>query len=450
MRMRLIALLIVALGFLALPARADLPEVVKRYVDDTTLIVGRMDAAELSSEAILAFMGELMREAPEAERERMLEGMGEGLSGLEERLAPLRERGVNSYWFVMGAESFVQDEPALLIVPVADDEQAKLVTDLMSETREEHRRVEGAVIMSSRSRLEAANKIVPVERPKLEQLISIGRSAPAFQVAFEPTPFVRMAAELGLGQLIAQSPRIPAIAVELVGKLEAMSFSASLPPQARVALTMEFPDQETAELARQVVQHQVEQLDEDLGRAQLEPERVQQLLAAFAPEAQNKRVMMELTNEELRGVVGPIWIITMLQGREGGNRVRAGGNLRKLAQGILLWTYEHGDGRLPPELAAVEQVFTNPEADGITWQQVRRNPRFRADDAFAYVRPADRLEEIKEPDITVIAYEKPPADGIREGLNVAFADGRVEWLSAADFEELAAAQGFEIQRLPRN
>ena len=80
---------------------------------------------------------------------------------------------------------------------------------------------------------------------------------------------------------------------------------------------------------------------------------------------------------------------------------------------------------------------------------MRRNPRYNVEDAFAYVRPADRLDQIQEPDITVIAYEKPPADGIRDGVNVAFADGHVEWLDAASFEELAAAQRFEIQRLPR-
>jgi hypothetical protein len=180
----------------------------------------------------------------------------------------------------------------------------------------------------------------------------------------------------------------------------------------------------------------------------VEPVRARELTEAFYPETKAKRVVVELTDEELRQTVGPIMVITMLQGREGGNRVRAGRNLRTLTAAVLLWTYEKGDGQLPPDLAAVESVF-NPEAERMTWRMINSNPRFAQENAFAYVRAANRLDEIKEPDVTVIAYEKPPAGGIRDGVNVAFADGKVEWLSGEDFEELARSQGFEIERLPR-
>lgn len=449
MRLRLVLCFIFAITFLARPAGADLPELIKRYIDDTTLIVGRLDVSELSDEAIIKFVGDLMREAPERERQRVLDDMRKGLEGMEEILAPLRERGITTSWFVMGPDSFVMGEPALNIIPVADDEQAKLITDLLDKERQDYRRVEGAVLVASRDRLDAAKNPRPVERPNLEKLISVGRSAPAFQMAFEPTPLVKIAAEFGARQLVAQSPEIPVEVIELVAAMETMSLTMGLPPRARATLSIDFPDTDTAELARKVLHEQVSRLEGQLKRTSIEAQRARELTAAFFPETKGKRVVLELSELELHETVGPVMVITMLQGREGGNRVRAGRNLRTITAAILLWSYEQGEGRLPPDLAAVEAVFKNPQAEGVTWKMVNRNPRFLAENAFAYVRPADRLEEIKEPDVTVIAYEKPPARGIEEGVNVAFADGKVEWLSAEDFEALARSQGFEIERLPR-
>jgi hypothetical protein len=336
----------------------------------------------------------------------------------------------------------------LTIVPTENEEQAKLLTDLLQKERESHRKVEGAVLVGSRARLDAARSITPVDRPVLAAPIRVGRGAPAFQMAFEPTPFVRLAAEMGARQLVGQSPDFPPELIDLIGTLESMHLSVALPPRPRMALSADFLEPDSAEVARKLLQERVDGLKEGMERAEIEPDRAAELVAAMTPEAKGKRVEVELTAEELRSTVGPIMVVTMLRGREGAARVRAGGNLRKLAQGIILWSYEKGDGQLPPDLAAVEQVF-DPKADGMTWRQVNRNPRYAAENAFAYIRPVDRLEEIKEPDITVIAYEKPPAGGIREGVYVAFADGRVEWMIAADFQELAAAQGFEIETLPR-
>jgi prepilin-type processing-associated H-X9-DG protein len=449
MRLRLVILFVAILaGMHAGTARAELPEIIKKYVDDTTLLVGRMDASELSSDAIIAFMTELMAAAPADERERLMENIREGLAGVEETLAPLRERGLTTSWFVMGADSFVDGQGPLTIVPTENDEQAQALIDLLQKERESHRKVEGAVLIGARSRLDLAKSIKPVDRPVLAAPIRVGRGAPAFQMAFEPTPFVRMAAQLGARELAGQMPDFPVEVIELIGALESMSFSMALPPRPRLALNADFLDPESAEMARKLLQERVDGMKEGLERAEIEPARAAELTAAMTPEAKGKRVEVELTGEELRTTVGPIMIVSMLRGREGAARVQASSNLRKLAQGIILWSYERGEGALPPDLASVEQVF-DPKADGMTWRQVNRNPRYEAEDAFAYVRPAERLDAIKEPDITVIAYEKPPARGIREGVNVAFADGRVEWMAAADFQELAVAQGFEIVHLPR-
>lgn len=449
MRLKLALLgFLAVLGLAAQRAQADLPELVKRYIDDTTLIVGRIDVSQFSDQAVIDFLSDLMREAPEYDRERALENLREGLAELEKTLGPLRERGITSSWFVVGPDTFIMDEPALNIVPVADDEQAKLVTDLLKDDSVDHARVEGAVLISSRSKLSQARNPHPVERPNLEKAISVGRNAPAFQMAFEPTPVVRLAAQVGARELIAQVPQIPIDVVDLIGVMETMSLAMGLPPRAGAALSIDFPDTESAELAQQVVEGQVKRLEERLARRAMEPGRAAELTATLAPEARNRRVVIELTNEELRQTVGPIMVITMLQSREGGMRVRAGRNLRTLTAAILLWSYEHGEGRLPPDLASVEQVF-DPKAERMSWRMVNTNPRFAQENAYAYVRCADRLDEIAEPDVTVIAYEKPPPDGVREGVNVAFADGRVEWLSAADFEELSRSQGFEIERLAR-
>lgn len=449
MRVRYFVLLLaLAIACLPRPAAADLPDVVKRYVDDMTLIVGRIDVTELSTDAIVAFMEELLREAPERERNEILNNMRQGLSGLDETLAPFREQELNTAYFIAGADTFVQDEQPLMVVPVADAEKARVLGTLLAARGQQYRHVEGAVLVGTPGAMNVAQGVQPVDRPRLSAGISNARNAPAFQLSFEPTPFVRFAAEMGAQELLNQTNRIPAGVVDFVADFEAVSFKLSLPPRPEMNVRVDFPTEESAESGREFIAEMVGMMQENF-RRRLEPAMADQLLAALLPEAQGKRMVLELTPQEMRETIGPVMVLSMIRNHEAANRIRAGRNLRKLAQGVLLWSYEHGDGRLPEELALVEQVFTNPEADGTTWEDVRRNPRFGAEDAFAYVRPAERLDQIREPDITVIAYEKPPASGIREGVNVAFADGRVEWMSAKDFEELASLQKFEIEHLPR-
>ena len=440
---------LLGLSAAARPAAGELPEVVKRYVDELTLVVGRVDVAELSSAAVREFVADLLREAPERDRAGFLERVDEALAGMEETLAPLRERQVTSAWFIMGPASFMQGEPALFIVPVTDDAQAKAVTDLLAREREVHKRVDGAVLIGTRTSIRSAEGVRPVDRPVLARPFAKVRGGPALQVVFEPTPPIRLAAELGMRAIAAQSPEFPPQIIDLFAQMESLQYAISLPPRPRAALIVDFKDDQATEDGRKFFDEQVRKLQAQFERGGIEPEPASQLVAAFLPEVREKRVVLELTPDELRDTVGPTMVVTMIRGREGALRVRAGRNLKLLNQAILLWAYEKGDGRLPPELGSVEAMFTDPKVDGGTWQSVRRNPRYNAEDAFAYVRPADRLDQIKEPDITVIAYEKPPADGIRDGVNVGFADGHVEWLAAADFEELAKAQNFEIQRLPR-
>ena len=94
-------LLMLVVGFAARPAAAELPDAVKRYVDDATLLVGRIDATRFDSEAILAFLEEAAADQPEDQRQEMMAEARQGVEQATQQLKPLVDAGVKDAYFIV-------------------------------------------------------------------------------------------------------------------------------------------------------------------------------------------------------------------------------------------------------------------------------------------------------------------------------------------------------------
>ena len=106
-------------------------------------------------------------------------------------------------------------------------------------------------------------------------------------------------------------------------------------------------------------------------------------------------------------------------------------HVRQILLGIQMYAGDH-DGKLPKSLredlkpyldGQDEALFTNPRAPG-------------KKDGYVYLRPADRIADLKDPAKTLLLYEA--VEDFNEGIVVGYAEGHVEYTNV---DELKAKLG---------
>jgi predicted Zn finger-like uncharacterized protein/prepilin-type processing-associated H-X9-DG protein len=139
-------------------------------------------------------------------------------------------------------------------------------------------------------------------------------------------------------------------------------------------------------------------------------------------------------------LAAPIWIAILLPAvsrvREQNNRVKCAADMRTLAQAMLMYANANGDqypdsleGLLKTDPSLSPAVFVCPSSDK-TPPDNSSPQKFAADIASgqhtSYIYLGKGLN-VREPADTVLIYE-PLEDHAREGMNVLFGDGHVQFL----------------------
>jgi prepilin-type processing-associated H-X9-DG protein len=119
-------------------------------------------------------------------------------------------------------------------------------------------------------------------------------------------------------------------------------------------------------------------------------------------------------------------------------RLRCASNLRQIGQGVQIYAYEH-KGAFPPDFATLllltedlaSEAFICPatddtRAEGATTQAVATSLTMGAHH-LSYVYTGNGLS-VKSSADAVVAYE--PLSNHGDGMNVLYADGHVQWLTA--------------------
>jgi hypothetical protein len=133
--------------------------------------------------------------------------------------------------------------------------------------------------------------------------------------------------------------------------------------------------------------------------------------------------------------------------REPAQRLKCASNLRQIGQGIQIYAHEHG-GAFPSALDDLlisgdltSEIFICPSSDheratGATTQAVIAN--FRATPLHcSYVYVGGDLTGTTATAAHVVAYEQT-TNHERQGMNVLYGDGTVNWLDARDAQHLVS------------
>jgi prepilin-type processing-associated H-X9-DG protein len=127
-----------------------------------------------------------------------------------------------------------------------------------------------------------------------------------------------------------------------------------------------------------------------------------------------------------------ILLPSLSRARELAKRAVSASNLRGIGQGCYIHANDH-DGRFPDSLEALIE-------EGMITREMLNSPRDK-EGAVSYVYVAGQTESTDARN--VIAYERVMG---KEGTNVLFLDGHVEWMKLGDFK---AALLKTYQRLDR-
>jgi prepilin-type processing-associated H-X9-DG protein len=132
--------------------------------------------------------------------------------------------------------------------------------------------------------------------------------------------------------------------------------------------------------------------------------------------------------------------------REQGNRVKSASNLRQIGLAAQMHANEN-KGKLPNDIADLlkqdlsPEVFVNPRTNnsgpppGLEGAAAAKWVQENSD----YVYTGAGLD-FRAPDDTILGYEKP--DALRDGLNILFVDGHVEFFPMAQaMQKIKAAGG---------
>jgi prepilin-type processing-associated H-X9-DG protein len=150
------------------------------------------------------------------------------------------------------------------------------------------------------------------------------------------------------------------------------------------------------------------------------------------------------------GCVASILLPSLNRAREAANRVKCASNLRVIGQAVIMYANDN-HGELPDSLDRVLTYQVTPEefvcpssqdtpAPGNTPQAQAAGPSKGGHLSYVYVGKGMTSRILTSPGAgrTVVAYE-PIANHRNDGSNVLFADGHVEFLTAAQAQPLIAS-----------
>lgn len=444
LRLPIVALL-VPLLFTSI-ARADLPEAVTRHIDSSTLLVVRGDVSKLDVDASMQFVRSLIADAPEADRaefEEMLGQMEEALTQAQEGLKPVIEAGATEAYMVVSPAPLMQQVPPVVIVPIGDEAQRDAVLAFLRQIPMKHEPVEGAVLVGEQAAIAAATATRPEPRPELEEAFAGDRPDRAASAVFAPTPLVTVFGLQALREAAKESPAVPAELADTLAKLTLASVDISLPPEPSGVIEMRFADEGSAEQMHTFLEA-MRQLGKAQASEELGPEAAESVSAAVAPEQDGSAIRIEITSQELKEALGGPMIAAVQQAREDAQRVQAMGGLKQIGMGIHMYANDQ-DGMLPESL---DEITPYIAADEQQAREVLTSARVDAEVGFIYVKPAEKLSEVKDSARRVLAYEKLPAEPAEDYQAVVlFVDGHVEAMPVERLRKLAQEQGFEIETL---
>lgn len=396
------------------------------FLDSQTIGVIRIDLADMDLPAIrdwAAQAADVLRKTDQ-EIARARSDVHQELDKAFDRVAKFRSAGVDRLYMVFSLSDLTEDRPPFIVVPVrnggdpgAVENALKDAVGSMSGSAAVPRTLGNAVVLAAPATFDRLKAATPAERPDLSLAFDAAGKA-QIRVALIPQEGARKAVENAAANL---PDELGGGSVKTVSRgLSWTSIAIALPPDPSLKIVIQATDAGDAAKLNDIITKAIAWAAQ---RKTGPPEELAftAMLARLKPQLAGERITIDLSASDT-GKLAAAFAGAVINARNSAIRVSVMSNLRQLCIGVNMYASEN-QGALPKTLNEDLQKFLGPDPKQLWVDPLRPNEK----KPYVYLKLADKLLDVKDPSSAVMIYENHTTWD--DGINVAFADGHVEWIA---------------------
>lgn len=423
------------IGNVPLPAGA--PEsFIAQFVDNQTIGVVRIDLNDLDLKATRDWVVQGVTDLRKTEKEvgRAQDDVGQEFDHAAGRVEKLRNAGADRVFIVFSLDDMTADHPPFAVVPLAEGRDPQPIEALFGEMFQEQGPADGqqpnaaapmtavigrAVVCGATATIQRLKAATPAARPELPRAFDAGGNA-QLRVALIPQEGPRKAFEEISPDLPKELGGGP---IQTVSRgLQWMSVALVFPPNPSLHVLIQSPDAGTAGKLNDVITHAIEWA-RDRKEGPRDELAFTQMVGQLKPKLEGDRITIDLSPEDTQKLAATM-ASGLLNARTQATRIQVASNLRQLDMGVMMYANDHKE-QFPKDLGGDVSAYLGG-ADGFKrlWVDPLRPNQQKP---YVYLKLADKMSDVKDPAQAVMIYENHTTWD--NGINVAFADGHVEWVA---------------------
>ena len=399
------------------------------FIDAQTIGVLRVDLKDLDLKAITDWtiqgVDDLRKSNKEVARGR--DDVAQELGKLSDQIEKLRAAGIGRIYVVVSLADILSDHAPAVVVPLEQGADAKAVEGALEEAfggpsadaanKPVARTMGHAVVLAVPATFDQIKAATPIERPELASAFEVAGKA-ELRLALIPQEQARKQVEsVATGDLPGELGGKPIKSI--TRGLGWMTIALSLPPSPELKIVIQASGVAEAKTLDEII-HNAINWAADRKTGPPEELAFTSMLAALKPQLEGDRITIDLGADETRKLAATL-AGALMQARNAAASVQVASHLRQLSIGIMMYTNDH-NGQLPKDLGTDVQKYLGADPQKLWTDPLRPNEK----KPYVYLKLADKMGDVKDPADSVMIYENHTTWDA--GINVAFADGHVEWV----------------------
>lgn len=400
---------------------------VATFIDKQTLAVARVDLQGVDLKALQDWVEQGVEDLRKNDKEvgRAQGDVRHELGNAAAWVERFRAAGANQLYVVVSFEDMTADRPPFLVIPLQGNADPHAIEGIFNGSgaaaagpdQITAREVGRAVVVAVPATFDRLKTATAAARPDLTRAFEAAGEG-QLHLAVIPQEDARktfeslapnLPDELGGGQ------------IQIVSRgMQWASLGIALPPNPSLRLLLQASDADAARKLDDVANKAVAWAG-DRKQGPREALAFTKLVSQLKPRVEGDRLTVELKESELRQLAAT-FAAGLLNARVAAQRTQSASNLRQLDMAVIMYANDH-KGELPKDLGEEINSYLAGGAKQVWNDPLRPNQK----KPYVYVRVADRVQQVQNAAEAVMIYENHTTWD--NGVNVAFADGHVEWVA---------------------
>lgn len=401
------------------------------FLDSQTIGVLRFDLSDIDIPATRDWIVQSVNELRKARKEvaRAKDDVRDQINQVSDRMEKFRAAGIGRMYVVFSLADLMENRPPFVVVPLQKDadvnsvEQALLGLNHLSEGPQPNspqpvaRRIGQAVVLAPQATIDRLRAAEPTRLPDLASAFDAAGKG-QFRMALVPQEGARKTVE----SLIAELPdELGGGSIQIISRgMQWMSLAVGLPPSPSLKIVVQATDPAAAAKLNEVITKAINWAGQ---RKEGPPEALAftQMLGGLKPQLQQNRITIDLSSSDMNKLAATI-AGDAIEAQNMSSRALVANHLRQLSMAVLMFADGHS-GQLPKDLGNELEPYLGKNVQQLWIDPLRPEEK----KPYVYLKLAGKLSEVKEAQSAVMIYENHSTWD--DGINVAFADGHVEWFS---------------------